>query len=97
MSVQVMKSEEARINWRDVLDLTSAGNTDVVIERYGKPTSAVISYAHYQVIQSLLDEIRALNLADEAFQLWKENPARARPYADFRQELIDEDLMDGDA
>jgi prevent-host-death family protein len=97
MSVQVMKSEDARIKWRDVLDLTSAGNIDVVIERYGKPTSAVISYAHYQAIQALLEELRSLQRADEAFLAWQEDPARARAYTEFRQDLINEDLMDADS
>ena len=55
MSVQVMKSEDARTNWRDVLDLTSAGNTDVVIERYGKPTSAVISLSKLERLPSIGD------------------------------------------
>lgn len=44
MTVQVMKSDEARTNWRDLLDTASAGEFDIVIERYGKPTATVVNY-----------------------------------------------------
>ena len=97
MSVQVMKSEDARINWRSVLDVTSTGNTDVVIERYGRPVSAVISFDHYQMLQAMLDELRSLNRADVAFEAWKQDPERARSYQAFREELIAEGLLDVDA
>lgn len=95
MTVQVMKSEEARVRWRDVLDLTSTGDTEVVIERYGKPTSAVISYEHYKLIQTLLDEIRSVQRADQALTTWQTAPERARSYTDLRRELIEEGLLDG--
>lgn len=96
MAVQVMKSEEARVRWRDVLDLTSAGETEVVVERYGKPVSAVISYEHYKLIQTLLEEIRSVQRADKALTAWQSAPDRARPYAELRQELIEEGLLDGE-
>jgi len=96
MSVQVMKSEEARINWRSVLDVTSTGSADVVIERYGKPVSAVISFDHYQILESVLDELRSLKRADDAFDAWKQDPKRARSYQSFREELMAEGLLDVD-
>ncbi len=34
--------------------------------------------------------------ADEAFEAWKQNPDRARPYPAFRNELVTENLLDPD-
>jgi PHD/YefM family antitoxin component YafN of YafNO toxin-antitoxin module len=53
-----MSSEQARTEWRALLDLASQDEVDVVIERHGKATAAVIGYKTYQAIQSALAEIR---------------------------------------
>ena len=49
-----MSSEQARTEWRRLLDLASQGNVDIVIERHGKATAAVISYETYQALQPAL-------------------------------------------
>jgi prevent-host-death family protein len=59
MTLRTMSSEQARTEWRTLLDLASQGDIDVVIERHGKATAAVISYEMYRAIQSTLAEIRA--------------------------------------
>jgi antitoxin (DNA-binding transcriptional repressor) of toxin-antitoxin stability system len=38
-----MKSDEVRVNWRDVLDLIQAGGT-VIVERYNKPIATITPY-----------------------------------------------------
>ena len=58
MTVRTMSSEQARTEWRALLDLASQGGVDVVIERHGKATAAVISYEMYRTIQSTLAETR---------------------------------------
>jgi prevent-host-death family protein len=59
MTLRTMSSEQARTEWRTLLDLASQGDVDVVIERHGKATAAVISYETYRALQSTLAEIRA--------------------------------------
>lgn len=51
MTVKIVSSEDARTHLRDVLDEVNAGEAEVVIERHGKPTVAVISYKEYQRVQ----------------------------------------------
>jgi PHD/YefM family antitoxin component YafN of YafNO toxin-antitoxin module len=58
MTLRTMSSEQARTEWRRLLDLASQGNVDIVIERHGKATAAVISYETYQALQPALSEIR---------------------------------------
>lgn len=48
MATKTMRSEEARIKMRDILDEVYAGNTEVVIERYNRPTAVVVSYSQWQ-------------------------------------------------
>jgi PHD/YefM family antitoxin component YafN of YafNO toxin-antitoxin module len=54
-----MSSEQARTEWRTLLDLASQDEVDVVIERHGKATAAVIGYKTYQAVRATLEEIRA--------------------------------------
>ena len=59
MTVRPMSSEQARTEWRALLDLASQGGVDVVIERHGKATAAVISYETFRTIKTALAEIRS--------------------------------------
>lgn len=58
MAVQVMSSEQARTQWRTLLDLAGQGDVDVIIERHGKATATVISYELYQAMQGAMAELR---------------------------------------
>lgn len=51
MTLKTLSSEEARTNLRDVMDEVMTGESEIVIERHGKPTVAVISYKEYVRIQ----------------------------------------------
>jgi prevent-host-death family protein len=59
MTLRTVSSEQARVEWRTILDLASQGEVDIVIERHGKATAAVISYEMYQALQPVLSEIRS--------------------------------------
>lgn len=48
MSTRTIGSDEARLKLRDILDDVQAGATEVVIERYNKPTAVVVNYAQWQ-------------------------------------------------
>ena len=65
MTLRTMSSEQARTEWRNLLDLASRDDVDIVIERHGKATAAVISYETYRAIQATLAEIRASASAQE--------------------------------
>lgn len=94
MSVQVIKSDDARNNWRDVLDTVSAGD-DVVIERYTKAVAALIRYEDYIALQDELEELREAERVAAAYAAWKDDPTRARPYSEIRAELLTEGKIDG--
>ena len=66
MPVTTFESRAARENWRDVLDATTSGQSDVVITRYGKPVTVMIRYEGYLAIRDELLRVRAEE--SEAFQ-----------------------------
>ncbi|MEZ4712173.1 MAG: type II toxin-antitoxin system Phd/YefM family antitoxin [Caldilineaceae bacterium] len=58
MTVIRMKSDEARSKFRDLLDHVFSGATQVVIERYNKPTAVVIGYREWEKLIQLQKEQR---------------------------------------
>jgi antitoxin (DNA-binding transcriptional repressor) of toxin-antitoxin stability system len=58
--IQIMKSDEVRNSFRDVLDAIQNGTT-VVIERYNKSIGVLIPIEHwqsYQIIQSAIAQAK---------------------------------------
>jgi hypothetical protein len=47
--MQRMTSEQARREWRELLDQTYARGGEVVIERYGKPIATLVNYEAWEV------------------------------------------------
>jgi prevent-host-death family protein len=94
MNQTILSSREARTRWRDVLDAVNQGKTDVVIERYGKPVAAVISYQDYEALLEELEDLRDGRYAVAAYEEWLRDPSTARPYEEIRDELIAEGLLD---
>ena len=66
MPVTTLESRAARKNRRDVLDVTTSGQSDVVITRYEKPVTVMIRYEGYLAIRDELLRVRAEE--SEAFQ-----------------------------
>jgi prevent-host-death family protein len=87
MTIKTIKSGEARIKWRNVLDQVFAGKGDVVIERSGKKIAVLIPAADYEQIHEALDELRAVREAAAAYDEWKRNPSSARPFDEVDAEL----------
>ena len=50
-SVTRINSREARAKWRDLLDAIWRGSPGIVIERYGKPVAALVSYEDFEKLQ----------------------------------------------
>ncbi len=80
MVTTTVKSGEARIKWRDLLDQVLTGNRDVMIERNGKNVAVMIPAVDYEQIQETLEELRAARAAAAAYEEWKRNPSVARPW-----------------
>jgi prevent-host-death family protein len=93
MTIQIYDSHRARAKWRDVLDVATAGSSDVVIERYGKPVAVVIAYDDYIAVQDELDDRRAARLATAIYEEWKREPSVARPYTEFRAGLVEKGVL----
>jgi len=95
MASQILNSDDARTKWRDILDAAGAGQ-DVIIARYGKPLVAVIPIADYEALVEELEDLRAARRAQAALESWRSDPGRGRPYAEVREELIAEGLLDAE-
>ena len=60
MEAVTMNSEQARREWREMLDHAYMDNQEVVIERYGKPIVAVVKYTQWQKTQERLEELELI-------------------------------------
>jgi prevent-host-death family protein len=93
VTARTFDSRDARTKWRDIMDAAQAG-IETVIERYGRPTAAVIPYADYEALQEELDDLRAARRAVAAHEAWRRDPSLGRPYAEVRAEMVTEGLLD---
>ena len=82
-----LPSDKARANWRDVMDSAGKGE-DIVVERYGKPTVAIIAYDDYVAIQETLADMRDAREAQRVLDEWRSDPASARPWSDVKAEVL---------
>jgi prevent-host-death family protein len=87
MVTTTVKSGEARIKWRDLLDQVLTGHGDVMIERNGKKVAVMIPATDYEQIQDALEDLRAARSAAAAYEEWKRNPSVARPWDEVDAEL----------
>ena len=87
MTITTVKSREARMKWRDLLDQLLAGKGDVLIERNGKNIAVMIPAGDYEQIQDALEELRAVRAASAAYEEWKRNPSLARDWKEVDSEL----------
>jgi prevent-host-death family protein len=94
VAVKIVNSREARTKWRDLLDDIFSGDSDVIIERNGKPIAAMIPAADYRELQDELDDLRAARRAAIAYEDWKRNPEGSIPWDEMRANLVTEGLLD---
>ena len=93
MTVQLMKTGEARARWGEVLDAAQAGN-DTVIARGGKRVAVVIPHDDYLALLEELEDIRDARLALPELEAWRNDPVTGRPYSEIRTELVGDGLLD---
>lgn len=94
MTIQVMKTREARANWRSILDAAQSGQADTVIERNGKRIAVMIPHDDYVALQEELEDIRDARLALPELEAWKADPTTGRPYSQIRAEMVAKGLLD---
>jgi prevent-host-death family protein len=76
----IMGAEEARREWRNVVDTVLAGE-DVIVERYSRPTVAVIAYDDYAAIRHELEELRAARRTHQLRVAWQQGKIKHLPWA----------------
>ncbi len=74
MVTTTVKSGEARIKWRDLLDQVLTGKGDVMIERNGKSVAVMIPAADYEQIREKLQEVRAVRETTAAYEALQSTP-----------------------
>jgi len=67
MRIKTVDSNQARNNWREMLDMVLGKEIDVVITRYNKPVVTMLDYEDYLSIREELVKKRAQR-QEEAFQ-----------------------------
>ena len=71
----VVKSGEARIKFRDLLDQVLTGKGDVIIERHGKSVAVLISAAEYEQLRGKLETMRSVRETAAAYKTLKAGQA----------------------
>lgn len=94
MTIHVLKSDRARLQWRQVLEAARKGDA-TVIEHYDTPTAAVIPYEDFLALQEELDDLRAARRAQAALEEWERDPSTARDWEEIKAEMIRDGLLDG--
>lgn len=79
-------SNQARQNWRDVMD-TAAAVKDVVVTHYGRPVAALIPYAGYVDLQEELEDLRLACEAAAVYQAYQDGRLDTRPWEEIKAEL----------
>ncbi len=51
MTIKTFNSGDARLKLRDILDDVIGGDTEVVIERYNKPSAVIVNYEQWQELK----------------------------------------------
>ncbi len=87
MNTVTLRSDDARLKWRDTVDTAFKG-TPVIIERYSKPVAVLVSHEEWLALSAqhlaLLNE-RSAAVKDGHFITWE----------DAKAQMIADGLLDG--
>jgi prevent-host-death family protein len=76
---KTMSAEEARREWRYLVDAAIAGE-DVIVKRYSRPAVAIIAYEDYAAIRQELEEMRAQRRSEQVRAAWQQGKIKALPW-----------------
>jgi prevent-host-death family protein len=88
MSILEIKSSDARMNFRDLLDSVMTGDNDIMILRNGKQIAAIIPAEDYVEIREELEDLRLSRIADDSYNEYLADKEAARSYNEFSADLI---------
>ena len=80
MTTKTVDSNQARNNWREMLDTVATRQVDVVITRYNKPVVTMLDYEDYLAVR---DELARQRARRQAYRQLREEAA-ATMYASER-------------
>jgi hypothetical protein len=69
MSVVTIRSEDARMQWRETIEAAYVDKKDVVIERYGKPIVTVIAHKKWL---AMVKRLKQLELTEKGVKAYEE-------------------------
>jgi prevent-host-death family protein len=87
-------SQAVQERWSALLAAVTTGEGGVVITEHGQPVAAVIDYEDWLELEEALDDLYTARRADATFAAYQNDPSGARPWDDFRAELVAEGLLD---
>lgn len=87
MTVKTVRSEAARMQWRETVEAAYVDRADVVIERYGKPIVTVVSYARWQELLKRLKEFELTAQVTLAYQAMQTDPTSDVSEEEYQQLL----------
>ena len=93
MLQQTLDANEARKSLRDVLDAADAGRA-TVIERYGRPVAAVISYEGYVAVREALEDAEDVRDGEMALAEYERDPQSFASLDDVEREMKEQGLLD---
>ncbi len=72
------------------------GSRDLIIKQNGQPVAVLIPYRDFVLLQQaeILDDMRDGREATAILEEINQDPARVRPYQEFRAELVTAGLLD---
>lgn len=89
-----INSRRAREKFRDLLDMVYAGDSDVQIERHGKPVAVMIPVEDYRALEDVLEDLRTSRRAEAIYEDWLANRSSSVPYSEVRSILVEKSLLD---
>ena len=92
--MRTVNANEARTNWRDVLDTVVAGKS-VVVERHGKPVAAVIPFDVYEALAEQIEDLEDERAADVALAEYLRDPSGAMALEELDAELEEMEVSEG--
>lgn len=88
MAIKTIPSDDLRVGLRDVLDAVLTG-TEIIIERYRKPSAVLISYAQWQALKAA-QEREDIAHARQVIADMQAGKAGKISHADMLQLLLDD-------
>jgi prevent-host-death family protein len=78
MNLVTYNSRDARMKWREILDILFKREGDVMIERNGEPVAVLIPANDYQHISEMLEDYRDGREAEALLNAWKNGGESSR-------------------